>query len=259
MENRTMDYDLQYTLIELTNQCNYRCPMCPQSEKNGMGEKGFMTFETFKNIIDNLPRKVKPNGIKPFWLGEPMLHPDFKKFISYACEKFSNPYGKEYIVFDTNASLMNKEITDALLKYGNIIPLFTISLDAISKETYEKIRVGGKLDKVMENIQFFLKRRFDLKKISPKIVLQFILMPENASETNDFIEYWKKELKKHYIEGNENFTDIIWIKRRDDPNAERQKHWDKFFLKEIKKLNLSSQDLGYAKIEVVLGNNWNEK
>lgn len=84
-------------------------------------------------------------------------------------------------------------------------------------------------------------------------------MPENASETNDFIEYWKKELKKHYIEGNENFTDIIWIKRRDDPNAERQKHWDKFFLKEIKKLNLSSQDLGYAKIEVVLGNNWNEK
>jgi MoaA/NifB/PqqE/SkfB family radical SAM enzyme len=259
MKNNTMDYDSQYTLIELTNHCNYRCPMCPQAIKNGMGKKGFMTFETFKNIIDSLPRKTKPNAVKPFWLGEPMLHPEFNKFLSYAAEKFSNPIGKEYIVFDTNGSRMDKSVSEVLLKYGNVMPLFTVSLDAINEKTYEKIRIGGNFKQVMENINYFLKKRYELKKISPKIVLQFILMRQNADEVLEFIEYWKALLKRYYVPGNDYHKDVIWIKRRDDPNAEKQEKWDKFFLEEIKKQNLSSQDLGYAKIEVVLANDWNEK
>ncbi len=254
MKNDYLDYDLQYTLIELTNYCNYRCPMCPQSQANGVGPRGYMTFETFKNIIDSLPRKKKPHGVKPFWLGEPMLHPEFKKFLRYACEKLAG--GKEYIVFDTNGSLMDKEVTELLLEFGNIIPLFTVSLDAIHKETYERIRVGGIFENVMNNVEYFIKRRFELKKISPRIVLQFILMKENCNEVNEFIDYWKDFLKRYFYPGNKYHKDVIWIKREHHPNPEKQKENDKFFAEQVKQKKLKSMDLDYAKIEVVASNNW---
>jgi MoaA/NifB/PqqE/SkfB family radical SAM enzyme len=47
-------------IIEPTNVCNLKCPVCPTTF--GMKRKtGFLKFETFKGIIDDLkPYKKKP-------------------------------------------------------------------------------------------------------------------------------------------------------------------------------------------------------
>jgi len=231
--------------------------MCPQAF-DAVGEKGFMDFKTFKNIIDNFPRKDKPNGIKLFWLGEPMLNKEFGKFLRYASGKFMNPKGYEYITFDTNGCFLTPDTTDIILDVGEIVPLFEVSLDAITPETYAKIRIGGDFEKVMENVKYFIKRRHELKKLAPRIVLQFILMDKNYKEANKFIEYWSKFLEKYFIPGNSFHQDVIWIKRMDAPSPDEQGHYDKFFLKTTKELNIQTRNLEFVRITAPFNNNWNE-
>ncbi len=249
-----LDYRLQYTLVEITNYCNLKCPMCPQAFDGGMCEKGFMDFKTFKNIVDNFPRKQKPNALKLFWLGEPMLHPDFNKFLKYASEKLNNPRGYEYITFDSNATLLTKEITDTILDAGDLIPLFTLSLDAIKEETYKKIRIGGNFNKTMENVKYFFKRRHERGLLYPAVMLQFIVMDKNHTEILEFIEFWKDFLKKHFVPGLRHHKDIIWIKRMDTPDPKEQQNLNEFYATKLKEYNIKSQDLGWCRIGAEISN-----
>jgi len=231
--------------------------MCPQAFDN-VGERGVMDFSTFKKVIDQFPRKKKPNGIKLFWLGEPMLNKDFPKFLCYAAGHFMNPRGYEYITFDTNCCFMTEEVIETILEVGEIIPLFTTSLDAITPETYGKIRVGGDFEKVMGNVRAFIRRRHELKKNSPRIVLQFILMKENYKEAPQFIRYWSNFLKENPAPGNPFHQDIIWIKRMDSPFPEKQGECNQFFKEKTNELGISSKDLGFARLVATTTNNWNK-
>nr|WP_321266966.1 radical SAM protein [uncultured Sulfurimonas sp.] len=71
--------------IELTPICNLTCDMCPRHiiDKNS----GFLEFELWKRLIDEI-QKQSPNSIVlPFWRGESLLHKEFVKFSEYALEK----------------------------------------------------------------------------------------------------------------------------------------------------------------------------
>ncbi len=67
--------------IEITNICNLKCPFCPPHNR----ENKYMSFDEFKTILD----KIKPytNYIYLHVKGEPMLHPDFDKFVKYAFDE----------------------------------------------------------------------------------------------------------------------------------------------------------------------------
>ena len=67
-----------YIYIELTDACNLNCKFCSVNKKCN----NFMTFELFKQIINNLK---KLNIFDVYYTGgEPLLHPEFKKFVEYA-------------------------------------------------------------------------------------------------------------------------------------------------------------------------------
>jgi MoaA/NifB/PqqE/SkfB family radical SAM enzyme len=57
----------------------------------------------------------------------------------------------------TNALLLTPDLSRALLELG--IDFISFSLDALRRETYEKIRVGGSFDRAMENVHAFLGLR----------------------------------------------------------------------------------------------------
>lgn len=64
--------------INITNKCNTNCPFCCMY--SGTDKSTFITFEAFKNIIDDNHGdfELQLEG------GEPLLHPDIFLFISYA-------------------------------------------------------------------------------------------------------------------------------------------------------------------------------
>ena len=68
-----------------------------------------------------------------------------------------------------------------------------ISLDAYSKETYDRIRVGGDFDETVKNIENLLEIKKDMRLSKPAIIVQFIIMDENEKEVNAFKDYWLKK------------------------------------------------------------------
>ncbi len=223
---------IESLLIELTDRCNLNCRMCKQSK---YGSGGFMKFELWKSIIKDLAR-LKIKAITPFWYGEPLIHPEFLNFIKYA---FNLNYNKEYDnrlthiktlkdeallkdfvdtypfnnkLFDymelhTNGVLLTKEIMDYLFspEGARSLGYLVFSIDASKKDTYNKIRIGGDFDKVIKNLKYCISLKSKLlkstpsKSIRPVIVVQFIVMQENANEAEEFVDFWKSEFDKHGI------------------------------------------------------------
>lgn len=204
--------------IEPTNICNSRCVMCPL--KIMKRKLGYMDFELFKKIIDETS-KYKLRRLILHIMGEPLMHPDIFKMIKYAKEK--NP--KQEIEFSTNASLLTRKIGEQVIESG--LDIINLSIDAVSKKAYEKVRIGLNYEETMKNIYDFLDLLGKSKKKKPLAKIQLIKLPENKNEWSSFAKKWQKYAKdKSYIE--------LYIKEMEDWGGylkKEKKTADKFFLK----------------------------
>lgn len=171
----------KYLSIETTNVCNAKCIMCPHSILSG-GK--MMEDECFEKIVSEL--KYHSDWIESvalYWFGEPLL--DTK-----LCEKVRllKKQGIKNIQISTNAERLDRELAEELLKSG--LNDLRISMDAIHKDTYEKIR-GLNYEKVMKNIHFLLELRNEQYQSIP-IRIRMVEMKENRNEINEFKTYWGK-------------------------------------------------------------------
>ena len=171
--------------LEVSRRCNLRCPMCPRTIKMERGEKleeGDMSFELFKKIVD----EGSKNGlysIKLNYLGEPLICKDLPKMVRYAKQR-----GIIDVMFNTNGVLLTEKTSEELIDAG--LDKIFISFDSPFKERYEKIRVGAKFDKVVENVKTLVKMRSEKKTLSPLIRVSMVVMKENKDEVLDYIKLW---------------------------------------------------------------------
>jgi radical SAM protein with 4Fe4S-binding SPASM domain len=178
--------------IELTNDCNLKCIMCPRQKMKR--PIGYMDFNLYKKMIDE---SVGGRNVIFSLFGEPLMHPDFLKMIDYAKDKVN-------IILYTNAFNLNEEISRAILENPSITTIF-FSLDAATPEAYGKIKGVDAYDKVIGNIHRFLDMRKDkiskLKEedyggdIGPTVALQILKMKENDHEIEEFWSRWSQREK----------------------------------------------------------------
>jgi len=135
--------------IIINDTCNFACKFCYRSVKKDQIKKN-MTIELFKKIIDDLSgfeESVKTLTIGD--LAEPLLHPQFSELIKIAkdCKM------AEKVKMSTNASLLNKKISDSIISSG--IDIVQISINGISDEHYKEI-VNRNIDfnKILENVSY---------------------------------------------------------------------------------------------------------
>lgn len=172
-------------IIEVTAYCNLQCIMCPQ--KSLKRDKGEMSLDTFKKIIDEVSIENPKARIWLAIMGEPLLIGDnLVKMISYAKSK-----GLHSIHLNTNANNLTNDVSLKLIDSG--LTEILVGLDAFTQETYEKIRIHGDFDKTVSNINFLLKNIKDQQKQLPKVVMQFIVMDENEHEVELFKNYWLQQ------------------------------------------------------------------
>lgn len=172
--------------IEATNRCNLSCKMCVT---HGAGlykgqadtHPAFIEVDFFARLVKEYGRLEKrPNRtVLPQFQGEPLLHPRFLEL----CEKIEQEginFG-----FTTNACLLKKDVTRELLKFRHFSSI-AFSVDGLTKDTYENIRVGANYHKTMANIQDFLNAK------PPHLAtsVSFTEQPLNEAETTDFIRHW---------------------------------------------------------------------
>jgi radical SAM protein with 4Fe4S-binding SPASM domain len=177
------DYPLQLD-FELNASCNLKCPMCPISAESnkGKGKDTWFRFDDFRRIIDY---GVK-NGLKAIklnYINEPLIRKDITRFISYAKE-----IGIEDIYFSTNNLLLTDTFVKELIEAG--LTRIQVSIDAYTNETYDKIRPGGNLGKVVENVERLIAIRSELRSITPLIRVNFVRTEINEHELQSFVDYW---------------------------------------------------------------------
>jgi radical SAM protein with 4Fe4S-binding SPASM domain len=151
--------------IEAAGFCNFRCPMCIQGRSISDLERSakLLSMENYKKFIDEIADFAVQ--ISLYYAGEPTLNKNLPKMIEYAAKKNILTY------INTNAALLDKkEFRQALIQSG--LHRLHISFDGATKATYEKYRVGGNFEKVLENIRNFVQERGERK--TPLLAMQTI-------------------------------------------------------------------------------------
>jgi radical SAM protein with 4Fe4S-binding SPASM domain len=169
--------------VESTNACNLKCVFCPRIKSDK--KIGFMQFKLFKKIVDECTNYNKFFELLLHKDGEPLLAPNLPKMIKYAKMKdISNK-----VAIASNGILLDEKKSTQILKSG--LDELTISLDAATKETYERIKQVPAFELVENNIKRFVEMRNALGLTEPMVKVKIVYMKETQHEISDFIKKWK--------------------------------------------------------------------
>ncbi|NIO29815.1 MAG: radical SAM protein [Candidatus Latescibacteria bacterium] len=153
--------------IEPNNTCNFECPHCQVTHWSKpsfyLDEKGFA------RILDQFPNLVR---VKLQGMGEPLLNSNL-----FAMLEAGEKRGAAMSFF-TNGSICTQKIADRLVRLSNTQIAF--SIDGATPEVFEKIRVGGRFSKVLENIERLIRTRVGKKQ--PEIVGWTVVTRDNVHE-----------------------------------------------------------------------------
>ncbi|WP_440915367.1 radical SAM/SPASM domain-containing protein [Candidatus Pelagibacter sp.] len=182
-----LSYPIQLD-FELNASCNLKCPMCPISVESpkGKGKNTWFDFDFFKKLIDYSVKKGT-RAIKLNYINEPLIRNDIVKFIEYA-----KASGILDIYLSTNGILLKKDLAKKLIQSG--LTRIQISIDAFTQDTYSKVRPGGELKKIIENVNDFLELKKTLNVQIPLLRVNFVKTELNEFELDQFISYWKDKV-----------------------------------------------------------------
>ncbi|MDP8269653.1 MAG: radical SAM/SPASM domain-containing protein [Candidatus Tenebribacter davisii] len=168
-------------MIEPTNICNLKCPLCPTGNGTLKRKKGYMSLEVFQKIINDIEKTA---FMVVLWnQGEPYLNKDFSKMVKYASDRGLFTLVSTNGNIDYNAEEVVKSGLDSMI----------VSLDGTEQETYNKYRINGKLDKVLDGVHQIVEARKKLNRKNPLLRWQFLVMKHNEHEIEK-IKQLSKEL-----------------------------------------------------------------
>jgi radical SAM protein with 4Fe4S-binding SPASM domain len=166
--------------IETTILCIGNCTYCPQ--KQIKRRPFFMPDDMIHKIIDD----SRGEGVifRPFLQNEPFTDKRMPEIIRYIKK---DPTAS--VEINTNAGLLNRELSEALIDAG--MDCIRFSIDGFSQETFNASGKGTEYDKVKENVIMFLELA---KKKAPSMqtYVRMVDMDINKHEQNEYIDFWSR-------------------------------------------------------------------
>jgi radical SAM protein with 4Fe4S-binding SPASM domain len=164
--------------IELTNRCPYTCKMCPRTSSMTRA-LGDMPFGLFERIIDQIAPHQSYVALHHF--GESLLYRSLADAVSYARDR------GVATGLSCNPPSLKPQIAARLLDAG--ISELVISFDSLEPDTYREIRgPAANLAKALKNLDALMRIK-ESGGHATKVTLQLIMMRENATEAEKFLEY----------------------------------------------------------------------
>ncbi len=160
--------------LDVTTQCNLRCTMCYLSDpRYGKRERKDITIDEFRETA----RQIFPYcGLVSLSFGtEPLLHPQLVELLEITAQE-EVPW--RYLI--TNGILLDARTIEAFVR----IPLhgFSVSIDAATPATYERIRRGGRWDTLMSNLRALQEAKLRAGSEYPRLTFNFVMMRSNLEE-----------------------------------------------------------------------------
>lgn len=167
--------------LESTNACNLRCVMCPTGLGLSQRHKGYLDWELFRQIVDEMAPHVSMTTLH-IW-GEPLLHQRIVDMIAY-CRR----YGL-HAEISTNAVLLTPELGRAIVEAG--LGAIYLCMDGTTPETYERVRREASFERTRENILCFLELRSRAGERGPRTKLQIIELAPTLEQIAEFKRVWQ--------------------------------------------------------------------
>jgi MoaA/NifB/PqqE/SkfB family radical SAM enzyme len=185
IEERLTERDFPPQLvIENTSYCNLKCIHC--SHREMIRPQRHMERSLWNKIVEEVGREAPECEVWPTFYGEALIMGDeLWDRLDYA-----DKVGCKNLVLNSNGTLLDRPgAIDQIL--NSPLRRFILSLDGLSKETFEHIRAKAKWDEVYPAVEELCRRRLERGKQYPSITAQFSVMKENAHEVEDYRRFWK--------------------------------------------------------------------
>lgn len=198
---------INYLRLAVTDRCNLRCNYCMPAEGIDFAKKeNLFTMDELYRLSEIMVsqgiNKIRITGGEPF----------VRKDLMFLFRKLSKLDGLEDISVTTNATLIGPYI-DELKQLG--IKNINVSMDAITKEVFEKITRRDQYEIVHENMLHLITKGFNVR-------INFIVL--EGQNTNDiipmldFARHFKVSVR--FLEempfngGSKSFNTIAWDYKR---------------------------------------------
>ena len=159
-------------VIDPTNHCDLKCPMCPTGIGDKSVDRGLMTLKHYKAVIDRLGTWLQ--SVNMYSWGEGTLNKSFVEMVRHtACT-----HGIRTIT-NLNLNLLNDEQVEGLATSG--LDKLIVSVDGATQEAYEVYRVGGNIEKVFNNMRRLVEAN-KRHNSNMRVIWQFLVMKQNEQQ-----------------------------------------------------------------------------
>jgi radical SAM protein with 4Fe4S-binding SPASM domain len=169
--------------LQTINACQASCIMCPYSTYKNVFTRGRMEDTLFDKIIEEIASRPEVTTFIPMLQNEPFLD----KHIFEKVRRFKDrTAGRVRVELVTNGAFLTVENIARIRDSG--LDVLDISLDALSRETYRRIRVGLDYDTVMAGVERVLNA--DLPNTS--VFVRLLRLKDNRHEVKAFARHWRR-------------------------------------------------------------------
>lgn len=182
-------------ILDFDYTCNFKCPSCRTEIINWNDD--FLRTKVNNKLVEKIKTLILDNA--PInrvttirWAGgEPFMSNSYIELFNYIIAK-----GNKNIqnIVQTNGSMLKSKTAVNLLPY---IQQLRISYDAATEETYNKIRVNGNWNKLLDNTEFIINKA---QQSGTKISLDFVVQLDNYKEIPAFVQMCKDFKVQHNIQ-----------------------------------------------------------
>lgn len=164
----------RFIMVEPTNGCNLRCPLCPVGAQTTTRDPGFLDVDAYRVLLDEIKSHVR--RILMNFAGEPLLHPKIGELISATRQAGIR------IDVGTHGNLDRME---EIVEAGVDSVLFDI--DGATQEVYEIYRRRGRVDRAIANLHKLVAARDRKGDGGPIVILQMVIMKHNIHEVAEVV------------------------------------------------------------------------
>ena len=197
---------IKHLRLAIDDSCNLRCPSCRKGlifHKEGSAyQLGIRLADRINEWLYDYPHPLQVHIGSD---GDPFASHVYRHFMEQTPERDNIKYS-----ILTNALMFKEFHTRVPYVISNLEEL-GVSIDGASKETYEKLRLGGKWEKVLEGLECISKLK---QTHNFRFILHFVVQKENYHEMEDIIDL-----------GRQYGADRVWLNRITDWQTYSDFNW----------------------------------
>ncbi len=188
---------IQHLRLAIDDSCNLRCPSC---RKGLIFHKEGSAYNLGVRLADRINEWLysyeHPIQVHIGSDGDPFASHVYRHFMEQTPERGNIKYS-----ILTNA-LMFKEFHTRVPNVIRNLNELGVSIDGATKDTYEKLRLGGKWDKINENLECIAELK---QKHGFRFILHFVVQKDNYHEMESIIDL-----------GEQYGADRVWLNKIED-------------------------------------------